>query len=149
MLIFYKEQVRVIDMVYRIFLVEDDYLLAKVIAEQLSYDNYEVIQPNSFKTIDREIIQQEPDLVLLDLQLPYDDGYQICRRVREKSKIPIIIISARNQDFEQMLALEIGADDYVTKPFSPELLHIKIRAVIRRIYGEDAKKENTQIYKGL
>lgn len=121
---------------YRIFLIEDDIELSNTLAESLGYYGYTVIQPSNFRTIVEQFSQVQPDLVLLDIQLPYYDGYHLCQLLRKKSNVPIIIISARNQETDQILALELGADDFVTKPFSIEMLHSKIKATIRRTYGD-------------
>lgn len=121
---------------YKLMLIEDDYHLSKLICEYLERYDYEVYTPTNFMNIIEEFNEIKPDLVLLDINLPYFDGFYVSRTIRKHSNVPIIIISARNQDVDQILAIELGADDYITKPFTFELLQSKIKATIRRIYGE-------------
>lgn len=125
---------------YKLMLIEDDLQLSKLIQENLERYSYQVIQPESFSNIVEEFTTIKPDLVLLDINLPYYDGFFLCRSFRKLSNVPIIIISARSQEMDQIMAIEFGADDYITKPFTFELLQSKIKATIRRIYGEYAKE---------
>ncbi|MGM8216138.1 response regulator transcription factor [Bacillaceae bacterium W0354] len=117
-------------------LIEDDLQLSELIQENLERYGYEVYKPKNFISLVDEFINIKPDLVLLDINLPYYDGFFLSRSFRKKSNVPIIIISARNQELDQIMAIELGADDYITKPFTFELLHTKIKASIRRVYGE-------------
>lgn len=80
-----------------------------------------------------------PVLVLLDVMMPKKDGYQVCREIREKSDVPVIIITARGEDFERIMGLDIGADDYIVKPFSPSEVMARIRAILRRMSGRIQK----------
>lgn len=121
---------------YKIMLIEDDMQLSKLIQEYLERYGYDVFQPDNFLEIEEEFKRIKPDLVLLDINLPYYDGFNLSRNFRRYSNVPIIIISARNQEVDQIMAIELGADDYITKPFTFELLQSKIKATIRRVYGE-------------
>lgn len=121
---------------YKILVVEDDKKLCKFTEEYLRRYNYEVFNINNFKKVEEEFDNIRPDLVLLDINLPYYDGFNLCRIFRRKSKAPIIFMSARGSEIEQIRGLEIGADDYITKPFSLELMLAKVQAAIRRTYGE-------------
>lgn len=121
---------------YKILVVEDDKKLCELTKEYLTMYGYEVFDIKNFKRVEEEFEEVKPELVLLDINLPYYDGYNLCRIFRRKSKAPIIFISARSSEIEQIRGLEIGADDYITKPFSFELLLAKVQASIRRIYGE-------------
>ena len=80
-----------------------------------------------------QFAKYSPVLVLLDVMMPKKDGYQVCREIREKSDVPIILITARGEDFERIMGLDIGADDYIVKPFSPSEVMARVRAVLRRI----------------
>lgn len=82
--------------------------------------------------------RHKPVLVLLDVMMPKKDGYQVCRELREKSDVPILIITARGEDFERIMGFDIGADDYIVKPFSPSEVMARIRAILRRINRQDA-----------
>ncbi|MDY0410074.1 response regulator transcription factor [Virgibacillus soli] len=121
---------------YKVMLVEDDLQLSKLIQENLERYGYDVYKPKNFFNIVNEFINIKPDLVLLDINLPYYDGFFLCRSFRKQSNVPIIIISARNQELDQIMAIELGADDYITKPFTFGLLQTKVKSIIRRIYGE-------------
>ncbi len=81
-----------------------------------------------------------PVLVLLDVMMPKKDGYQVCREIREKSDVPVIIITARGEDFERIMGLDIGADDYIVKPFSPSEVMARIRAILRRMSRQDTEE---------
>ena len=83
-----------------------------------------------------------PVLVLLDVMMPYKDGYQVCREIREKSEVPIILITARGEDFERIMGLDIGADDYIVKPFSPSEVMARIRAILRRVNRGNSDDKN-------
>ncbi len=120
----------------KILLVEDDITLSKLIKESIEKYSYEVETIDNFEYIENEFQKSCPDLVLLDINLPYSDGFQLCRSFRRESKVPIIFISARSNYTEQIRALESGGDDYIVKPFDVELLLAKIQAVFRRTYGE-------------
>lgn len=122
----------------RILIIEDDSKLNLLMKEFLQKYNYEILQIRNFKEAENEIEQAKPDLILLDINLPYLDGFYLCRMIRKKSSVPIIIVSARNSDMEQIMGLELGADDYLVKPFHMELLMTKIKAALRRAYGEYA-----------
>ena len=130
---------------YKIFLVEDDEKLKEHIKECLERYDYEVVTVDDYKEIDNQFDNINPDLVLLDINLPYYDGFYFCRIFRKKSKIPIIIISARTAEAEQVMGIELGADDYVTKPLSLQLLMVKIKACLRRTLGEYAEKKKNII----
>ncbi|URZ02341.1 response regulator transcription factor [Clostridium felsineum] len=121
---------------YKILVVEDDKKLCEYTREYLKRYNYEVFEIINFKNVEDEFENINPDIVLLDVNLPYYDGFNLCRIFRRKSKAPIIFMSARSSEIEQIRGLEMGADDYITKPFSFELLLAKVQAAIRRTYGE-------------
>jgi DNA-binding response OmpR family regulator len=122
----------------KICIIEDDFKLCELVKEHLGHKGYDVHIVEDFINIEDEISRENPKLILLDINLPYFDGYYVCRDIRSKSNIPIIIISARNGEKDQVLAIDLGADDYVTKPFKLEILYSKIKAVLRRTYGEYA-----------
>lgn len=129
---------------YKIMLIEDDAQLCELVKENLERYGYEVELPVHFSKIDEEFVKINPNLVLLDINLPYYDGYYLCRSFRQKSNVPILMISARSQEMEQIMAIELGADDFITKPFTFDMLHTKIKATLRRVYGEYSAKEENQ-----
>lgn len=117
----------------RILLIEDDLKLNLLIREFLQKYNYEVMQIKNFQAVEQEIIASQPDLILLDITLPYLDGFYLCRFIRKKLTVPIIIVSSRDSDAEKIMGIELGADDYLVKPFDFELLLTKIRASMKLI----------------
>ncbi|MED4081488.1 response regulator transcription factor [Halalkalibacterium halodurans] len=130
---------------YKLMLIEDDIALSSLMKEQLESDGYQVFQSDDFKTILDDFKVMKPDLVLLDINLPYSDGYFLCRSMRKQSTIPIKIISGRSSEIDQMMAIELGADDYLTKPFTLNMLLTKVKAIIRRVYGDYAKQDASMI----
>ncbi|MBU3158024.1 response regulator transcription factor [Clostridium estertheticum] len=120
----------------KILVIEDDTKLSSFIKEFIEKYAYNVVLINDFNNIETEFSETKPDLILLDINLPYSDGFQLCRAFRRESDVPIIFISARSSEFEQIRGLEMGADDYIVKPFSFELLLAKIQASFRRVRGE-------------
>ncbi|WP_103061821.1 response regulator transcription factor [Actinomyces qiguomingii] len=121
---------------YRVLVVEDDAALARGIIGLLERYQYDCTAASDFADLLHEVERADPDVVLLDVNLPRYDGFYWCRRIREVSKVPIIIVSARDATGDQVRGIESGADDYLTKPFDPELLLAKVGGVIRRAYGE-------------
>lgn len=120
----------------RILMIEDDTKLKLLMKEFLERYQYEVLMIHNYKEVEKEISEAKADLILLDINLPYLDGFYLCRFIRKKTSVPVIIVSARNSDMEQIMGLELGADDYIVKPFHMELLLTKIKAALRRAYGE-------------
>ena len=127
---------------YKILLVEDDPQLCQLMKESLERYGYLVHLPDHFSKIEESFVKLKPDLVLLDINLPYYDGYYLCRSFRKQSNVPILMISARSHEMEQIMAIELGADDYISKPFTFEMLQSKVKATIRRVYGEYASKDS-------
>lgn len=123
---------------YCIMLVEDDEKIAAILSDELRRYGYIAIGVTDSSRVKEEFIATQPDLVLLDINLPRYDGFYWCRQIRTVSKVPIIFISARADDIDQVRALENGGDDYITKPFNMELVLAKVRSAIRRTYGEYA-----------
>lgn len=120
----------------KIMIVEDDQALRAQVKELLQDYDYTVEAVENFQTVEEQFKSFEPDLVLLDINLPYYDGNHICRKLRKLSRVPIIITSARNSEMDQIFSMEVGADDYVIKPFAIPVLLAKINALLRRSYGE-------------
>lgn len=128
----------------KILIIEDDITLREQLKEVLASYQYEVFAIENFLNVEEQFIKIAPDLVLLDINLPRFDGNYYCRIFRRSSKVPIIITSARNSELDQILSMELGADDYVTKPFPIPVLLAKINALMRRMYGEYAIEETTK-----
>lgn len=116
----------------RILVIEDDMLIRRLLAELLRREGYEVVASNSIAEGTAEIARSAFDLVLLDLLLPDGDGLAACKRIRERHRMPIIIVSTRNQLQDRIAGLETGADDYIVKPFEPSEVVARVRAQLRR-----------------
>mgnify|MGYP001953447857 FL=1 len=123
---------------YTILIVEDDVSIATILQEHLQRYGYRALCARDFQDLRREFLDVKPDLVLLDINLPYYDGFYWCRQIRAVSHVPIIYLSARSDEMNQVLAIECGGDDYITKPFHLEVLLAKVKGVLRRAYGEYA-----------
>lgn len=128
-------------MAHRIFIVEDDPKIAELLAATLYKYHYEVKTAQDFDDILGEAALFQPHLILLDINLPSYDGYYWCRQLRQETTCPILFISARSGDMDQVFALENGGDDFITKPFHYEIVLAKIRSHLRRAYGEYAPKQ--------
>ncbi len=131
---------------YKIFVVEDDDKIVSLIKDRLERYDYIVISVKDYSNIKSEFIDANPHLVLLDINLPNYDGFFWCREIRSISKVPIIFISARFSDMDQVMGIENGGDDYIIKPFSFDLLLAKVKGAIRRTYGEYAENNAKDIY---
>jgi len=125
-----------------IILVEDDPRLGALIKDYLQQQGLNVdVEKRGDNAIAR-ILSQHPDLVILDIMLPGCDGFEVCRQVREKYHNPILMLTARDEDVDQVVGLELGADDYVAKPVQPRVLLARIRALLRRNHTGDASSKN-------
>ena len=125
---------------WKLLIVEDDEKLKNELAYFLNHNGYEAIEVSGFEDPVGEILDSGCDLVLLDINLPMMDGQYICREVRRKSDVPIIMVTSRNSDLDQLISMNYGADDYVEKPFHTQILLARIGAVLRRV-----KKSSTAV----
>ena len=133
---------------YKVMIVEDDEIISNSIAGYLQkwqYVTYEVVD---FQNVVKEFVEQLPDLVLMDINLPYFDGYYFCEEIRKLSKVPIIFISSANDDMNIVMAMNIGADDFIEKPFKLVVLKAKIEALLRRVYNFSGSS-NLVVYKDV
>jgi DNA-binding response OmpR family regulator len=116
----------------RILIVEDEPMVAEVVERYLRRDGHSVRVVHDGGAALDAVAQFQPDLIVLDVMLPGMDGMEICRRVRAGSQTPVIMLTARGEELDKLVGLELGADDYVTKPFSPRELAARVKAVLRR-----------------
>lgn len=123
----------------KILIIEDDIKLRKYIQEYLIGYNYEVEVVTTFDNIEDDVTYLSPDLILLDINLPKFDGFYFLTRIKKNTNIPIIIVSARSSDADQIHGIEMGADDYITKPFNIGILVTRIKAVLRRTSSSELK----------
>ncbi|GGR54487.1 DNA-binding response regulator [Nocardioides luteus] len=129
-----------------LLLIEDDAMVRRGLQLALQRHGHAVVGAETGEVGLATFAERTPDLVVLDLMLPGIDGFEVCRRVRQTSQVPIIMLTARGDDFDVVTGLEAGADDYVVKPVQPTVLDARIRAVLRRAVGEE---EGVRAHGGL
>ena len=133
---------------YKIMIVEDDEIISNSIAGYLEKWQYSTYEVQNFQNVVHEFVEYSPDLVLMDINLPYFDGYYFCEEIRKISKVPIIFISSANDDMNIVMAMNIGADDFIEKPFKLVVLKAKIEALLRRVYNFNSGT-NLIVYKDV
>ena len=134
---------------YKIMIVEDDKTISSILKENLEKWGLEAYEINDFKNVLVEFANHSPHLVLMDINLPYFDGFYWCEKIRKSSNVPIVFISSRNDDSDKIRAITGGADDYVEKPFSMEVMIAKIQAVLRRAYSYVDESLSMLTYKDI
>ena len=130
----------------KIIIVEDDKIIREELQSFLSKYGYEVVAPSEFENIVEFILNENANLVLLDINLPVFDGYYICREVRKKSEVPIIVVTSRDSDMDELMSMNLGADDFVTKPYNTQILLARIAALLKRS-GLNITTNNILTYK--
>src|SRR5512143_2063274 len=125
----------------KILIVEDEPKLASLLADYLIASGFEPFSLGNGTEVVPWVREQMPDLILLDLMLPGRDGIEVCKDIRTFSNVPIIMITARVEEIDRLLGLELGADDYICKPFSPREVVARVKAVLRRIQSPPAGKK--------
>lgn len=128
-----------------ILVVEDEQKIADVLQDYLKASNYETVHIDHGDAVMGTLNALQPDLVILDVMLPGKDGLELCREIRQISTVPIVMITARVEEIDRLLGLELGADDYICKPFSPREVVIRVRNILRRV---DIGKHNEQVSDG-
>lgn len=128
-----------------ILVVEDEKRLQDVVRIYLEREGYRVSQAYDGEDALRLLTKEKIDLVLLDVMLPHIDGWQVCERIREDSDVPIIMVTARTQEYDKIKGFDLGVDDYVSKPFSPRVLVKRIQAVLRRSMGLKSEDKTDQV----
>lgn len=117
----------------KIFIVEDENTIRDELSIFLSRYGYEIEAPENFENIIEDIKKSNLDLILLDINLPIFDGYYICREVRKFSETPIIVVTSRDSDIDELMSMNLGADDFVTKPYNTQILLARIEAILKRV----------------
>jgi DNA-binding response OmpR family regulator len=126
----------------KILVVDDDLNICELLKLYLENDGYTVITANDGQAAVEQFLNKTPDLVLLDVMLPKMDGWQVCREIRKTSSAPIIMLTAKGETFDKVLGLELGADDYVVKPFDAKEVMARVKAVLRRTKGDVEAQES-------
>lgn len=131
----------------KIVIVEDHELIRNELSMLLSRYGYEVIAIDQFETVVEDCLKEEADLILLDINLPLYDGYYICREIRTKSEVPIIVVTSRDSEMDELMSMNLGADDFITKPYNTQILLARISAMLKRTKKD--KSDDSVQYKGL
>ena len=131
----------------KIYIVEDEEAIRMELITLLEKYGYSCESCCAFKNITEQILAAEPELILLDINLPFQDGFTVCREVRKSSDVPIIVLTSRNTDFDELMSLIIGADDFIAKPYNAQVLIARIQKVIKRTY--EVQNNSILIHKGL
>ena len=129
----------------RILVVDDEKHIAELISLYLMKEGYETREVYDGRKAMDEFYSFKPELVMLDIMLPGTDGYQVCTTIRKNSDVPIIMLTARSDTFDKVLGLEMGADDYIVKPFEPKEMVARVKAVLRRYEKSDEKESNKTV----
>lgn len=122
---------------FTIMIIDDNEQLQIEIGNLLISNRYNIIKPKEFNNIPKLIKEENPDLILLDINLPQDDGFKICTEVRSFSKVPIIFITSRNTNIDELMAITLGGDDFITKPYNTQILLARINSILKRVYPDD------------
>jgi len=135
-------------MAEKILIVEDELILQETLAYNLKHQGYEVETAGDGQTAIDKAKQSKPDLILLDIMLPGMDGFEVCRILRKDMSVPILMLTARDDEIDRVVGLEVGADDYLTKPFSMRELIARVRALLRRVrLMQNMNQNNKSIHK--
>ncbi len=131
-----------------VLVVEDEQSIASFVALYLKNAGYAVRTAATGSEALQQVAIQQPALIVLDLMLPDIDGIEVCRRIRARSEIPILMLTARDEDVDKIIGLEVGADDYLTKPFNPRELVARVKSILRRVTPERRQVESAQLRHG-
>ena len=131
----------------KIIIIEDTETIREELKTFLMRYGYEVVTPTNFENIIHDTLMEQPDLILLDINLPVFDGYYICREIRKKSDVPIIVVTSRDNEMDELMSMNLGADDFITKPYNTQILLARIESILRRVQGFNVQE--TIVYNDL
>lgn len=134
---------------YKIMIIEDEEKISNIIKESLEKWGFKTYTIRKFNAVFEEFLHINPHLVLMDVNLPFYDGFYWCSKIRSMSKVPVIFLSSRSTNMDIIMAVNMGGDDYITKPFAIEVLNAKINAILRRTYSYRDSNMNVLEYKGV
>ncbi|MBB6696589.1 response regulator transcription factor [Clostridium algidicarnis] len=123
----------------KIIIIEDTETIREELRTFLIKYGYEAVAPTNFENIVDYTLKEEPDLILLDINLPIFDGYYICREIRKGSDVPIIIVTSRDTDMDELMSMNLGADDFISKPYNTQILLARMESLLRRVNGFNIK----------
>lgn len=121
----------------KIFIIEDEEKIKAELSTFLERYGYKTKTVEDFENVVCEALDYNATLILLDINLPYYDGYYICKEIRKKSNVPIIVVTSRDSEIDELMSMNLGADDFITKPYNPQILLARIASIIRRTYSKD------------
>ena len=133
---------------FTIMIVDDNEQLQNEIGNLLIANRYSILKPTDFNKISQTVKDSSPDLILLDINLPNDDGFKICTEIRSFSNIPIIFITSRNTNIDELMSITLGGDDFITKPYNTQILLARINALLKRAYPNNSNMDVIE-YNGL
>lgn len=133
---------------YKIMIIEDDKIIRDELSITLRKNGYDVVAPYNFKDIIKEIKHENPHLILLDINLPCQDGFKLCTQIRSDSNIPIIFVTSRNSDIDELMSITLGGDDFITKPYNLPVLLARISSLLKRTY-RNKNIDNILEYNGV
>lgn len=125
----------------KILIADDEQLMRQLVIDFLKPEGYEILEASDGKEVLDIYDKEHPDLILLDVMMPGYDGWTVCREIRRESTVPIMMLTAKGEEIDQLFAYDLGADEYITKPFSPKILVAKIKALLRRSQNEQETHE--------
>lgn len=125
----------------KILIADDEQLMRQLVIDFLKPEGYEILEASDGKEALDIYDKEHPDLILLDVMMPGYDGWTVCREIRRESTVPIMMLTAKGEEIDQLFAYDLGADEYITKPFSPKILIAKIKALLRRSQNEQETHE--------
>ena len=124
----------------KIIIIEDTETIREELKTFLVRYGYEIVAPANFENIIHDTLLENPDLILLDINLPVFDGYYICREIRKTSDIPIIVVTSRDNEVDELMSMNLGADDFITKPYNTQILLARIASILRRTQGPNTQE---------
>lgn len=133
----------------KIYLVEDEEEIRQEVKRLLNQYGYQVEVSETFENIKEEILDYGPDLILMDVNIPYKDGYLLCQEIKEKENIPVIMLTGQNSPMEEVMSFKAGAEDFVAKPYHPQVLLAHIEVVLKRCCGGNTQSQDKISYKGM
>lgn len=131
----------------KIVIIEDTEKIREELKTFLIRYGYKVVAPTNFEKIINDTLKEEPNLILLDINLPIFDGYYICREIRKNSDVPIIVVTSRDNEMDELMSMNLGADDFITKPYNTQILLARIETILRRVQGTNIR--DTLVYNDL
>lgn len=129
---------------YKVMIVEDDRTIAALLCEEMQRWGLQALKLENFNDVKKAFLQAAPHLILMDISLPYYNGYYWCSEIRKVSKVPILFISSKTENMDIIMAMNMGGDDFITKPFSMEVLTAKVQAILRRTYSYQVDSDHLE-----